>query len=127
MVFGSSMSRLNAVWLSSRWCSTSQETVSVSSADSPSAGPTFEREFGAELGMIAAAALGDVVQQHRQVQRAARLQMIDQADGDRRDLRQLAALQRVQHAHRLDRVLVDGEDVVGVELHLADDARPVRA
>ncbi len=36
-----------------------------------------------------------------------------------------AALQRVQHADRLDRMLVDGEDVVGVELHLADDARPV--
>ncbi len=64
MVFGSSMSRLNAVWLSSRWCSTSQETVSVSSAVSPSAGADFQRQFGTELGMVAAAALGDVVQQH---------------------------------------------------------------
>ena len=27
---------------------------------------------------------------------------------------------------RLDRVLIDGEDVVGVELHLPDDAAPVR-
>ena len=76
--------------------------------------------------MVAAAPLGDVVQQHRQVQRAARLQVIDQAGGDRRDLRQFAALQRVQHADRLDRVLVHGEHVVGVELHLSDDARPVR-
>ena len=76
--------------------------------------------------MVAAAPLGDVVQQHRQVQRAARLQVIDQAGGDRRDLREFAALQRVQHADRLDRVLVHGEHVVGVELHLSDDARPVR-
>ena len=75
--------------------------------------------------MVAAAALGDVVQQHREIQRTARLQVIDQAGGDRRDLRQFAALQRVQHADRLDRVLVDGEHVVGVELHLPDDARPV--
>ena len=76
--------------------------------------------------MVAATALGDVVQQHRQIQRAARLQVIDQFAGDRRDFDKFAALHHVQHAHRLDRVLVDGEHVVGVELHLPDDARPVR-
>ena len=76
--------------------------------------------------MVAAAALGDVVQQHRHIERAARLQLVDQLGRDRRDLGQLAALQLLQHADRLDRVLVDGEDMVGVELHLPDDARPVR-
>ncbi len=75
--------------------------------------------------MIAAAALGDVVQQHRHIERAARLQMIDQPGRDRRDLLQFAALQHVEHADRFDRVLVDREHVIGVELHLPDDARPV--
>jgi hypothetical protein len=47
-------------------------------------GPTSAR-FGAEFGMVAAAALGDIVQQHADIKRAAGLQMIDQAGGDRRD------------------------------------------
>ena len=75
--------------------------------------------------MVAAASLGDVVQQHRDIERAAGLQLLDDARGDRRHIRQFAPLQGVEHPDRLDRVLVDGEDVIGVELHLADDARPV--
>ena len=126
IVFGSSMSRLNAVALSSRWCSTSQETVSVSSAVMPKRRANLQREFGAEFGMIAAAALGDVVQDHRHVQRTAGLELLDQFRRDRRDLDQFAALHRVEDFYRLDRVLIDGEDMIGVELHLADDAAPVR-
>jgi len=120
------MSRLNAVWLSMRWCKhQARKTVSVSSAVRPSAGPTSSAILRADLRVVAATSLGDVVQQHRQVQRAPRLQMLDQFRGDRRDLRQFAALHGVQHADRFDRVLIDGEDVIGVELHLPDDARPV--
>ena len=76
--------------------------------------------------MIAAAPFGDVVQHGADIKRAPRLQMIDQPGGDRRDLGQFAAFERVEHTDRLDGVLVNSEDVVRVELHLADDARPVR-
>ncbi len=44
-------------------------------------------ELGADLRVVAAAAFGDVMQQHREVQRTPRLQVIDQAGGDRRYLR----------------------------------------
>ena len=49
-----------------------------------------QRQLGADLRMIAAAALGDVVQEHRKIQRAARLHLVDQAASDRSDRDQLA-------------------------------------
>jgi hypothetical protein len=76
--------------------------------------------------MVAAAPLGDVVQQAGRIERAPGLQLPDQLRSDGRDFRQLAPLDLMQDADRLDRVLVDGEDMVGVELHQPDDARPVR-
>ena len=125
MVFGSSMSRLNAVALSSRWCSTSQETVSVSSAVRPSAGPDLQREFRAEFGMIAAAALGRCrAGSSPCTARAGTAICSTSSDATGAICDQLAAFHRVEDFHRLDRVLIDGEDMIGVELHLADDAAP---
>ncbi len=69
---GSSMSSLKAVPLISRCQRTSQATVSVSSALKPEARAELLRHLLAEHGMVAAAALGDVVQQHREIERAAR-------------------------------------------------------
>ena len=92
----------------------------------PQRRPHLQRHLGAQLRMVPAAPLGDVMQQHRHIQRAARLQVIHQPAGHRRDLRQLAALQRVENPHRLDRVLVHREHMIGVELHLPHDPRPVR-
>ena len=76
--------------------------------------------------MIAATAFGDVVQQHREIERTPRLHLVHKFRSDRRDLGEFAPLQRVEHAHRLDGMLVHGENMVGIELHLADDARPIR-
>ena len=87
----------------------------------------LQRQFRAELGMVAAAALGDVVQQHRHIQRAARLQVVRPARWRPARFRASSPRSSVLSTRdRLDGVLVDGEHVVGVELHLADDARPVR-
>ena len=76
--------------------------------------------------MIAATALGDVMQQGGAIKRPAGLQILHQAGRDRRHLRQLSPLELVQHPQRLDRVLIDREHMIGVELHLAHDPRPVR-
>ena len=89
------------------------------------AGADLEGEFGAELGVVAAAALGGVVQQDGGIERTPGLQVFHQPAGDGRDLRQLAAGELVEHADGLDGVLVDGEHVVGVELPLPDDAGPI--
>ena len=91
----------------------------------PKRRPHRQRQFGPQFGVVATAALADVVHQHRQVQRPARLHLLDQIGRDRRDLRQFPALHHVQDTDRFDRVLIDGEDMVGVELHLPDDAGPV--
>ena len=81
--------------------------------------------FCTEYGVVAAAAFGDIVQEHCHVEGAAGLQVFYQTAGDWGYVCEFAALQGVQDADRLDRVLVDGEDVVGVELHLAYHAGPV--
>ena len=43
-----------------------------------------------------------------------------------RDLSEFPPFQRIEDAHRFDGVLVHGENMVGIELHLADDAGPIR-
>ena len=82
-------------------------------------------QLRADLRMVATAALGDVVQQGGGIQRAAGLQILHQLGRDGRDLRHLRIFQHVQHPQRFHRVFVHGEDVIGVELHLADDTRPI--
>ena len=57
-----------------------------------------QRDLSAQHRMIAAAPLGDVVQQNGGVEGAAGLQVIDDAGCDRRRIGQLATLQRGNHA-----------------------------
>ena len=75
--------------------------------------------------VVAAAALGDVVQQHRDVERPARRDLAEQRGRQRMVLGELAALDRRQQPDRPDRMLVDRIMVVHVELHLRDDAAEV--
>jgi hypothetical protein len=76
--------------------------------------------------VITAAPFGDIVQQCREVERAARLDRRHDLGRDRQFLFQLAGLDLVQDADREQRVLVDGIDMVHVVLHLRDDAAEIR-
>ena len=75
--------------------------------------------------MVAAAALGDVVQQHRNIEHPARGDLAEQGGRQRMVVGQLAALDPRQQADRPDRMLVDRIMVVHVELHLRDDPAEV--
>src|SRR3546814_20971240 len=70
--------------------------------------------------------LGDIVEQHRDIERPARGDLLD----DRRRARmvgpELAALNLRHETARADRMLVDRIMMVHVELHLRDDAPEVR-
>ena len=79
------------------------------------------RDLGAEHRMVAAAALGDVVQQHRAIERAARADLVDDAVGQRVIALELTLLDPREQADRADRVLVHRIVVVHVELHLRVD------
>ena len=92
----------------------------------PEPRPETERDFRAELRMIAAAPLGDVVQQHRAVKRAPRLDTVNDVAGDGHFLGELALADAVDDADREDGVLVDGIDVIHVVLHLGHDASEIR-
>ena len=117
---------MNAVADISRCQRTSQATVSVSASVRPSRGQSAMRHLGAELAMVAAAPLGDVVEQHRDVERAARGDLPEQARW-RADDRpsSSAALDPREQADRADRMLVDRIMMVHVELHLGDDAAEI--
>ena len=86
----------------------------------------FEAEslgvHGAELRVVAAAALGDVVEQRREVGDFELGQLLH----DRRELRQLVVVLRQREAPQVaeheQRVRVDGVGVEQVVLHAADDA-----
>ena len=75
--------------------------------------------------MVAAAALGDVVEQDRNVQHAARGNLLDDCGRDRVVVFELAALDRRKQTDRPDRMLIDRIMVIHVELHLRDDAAEV--
>ena len=75
--------------------------------------------------MVAAAALGDVVQQHRDVEHPARGDLLEQRGRQRMVVGELAALDPRQQADRADRMLVDRIMMVHVELHLRDDPAEV--
>ena len=84
-----------------------------------------ERHLLADLRMVAAAPLADVVQQHRHVERAARLHGLHHPGGDRHLVRERPVLDPAQYADRHDGVLVDREDVIHVVLHLGHDAAEI--
>ena len=71
--------------------------------------------------MIAAATLGDVVEQGRDVEQPAVLEPRHQARAERILVGELGHGEAPQVAHHLQDVLVDGIDVKQVVLHLADD------
>ena len=75
--------------------------------------------------MIAAAALGDVVEEHGDVERATRGDLAEQSGGERMVLLKLALVDPGEEADRPDRMLVDRIMVIHVELHLRDDASEV--
>jgi hypothetical protein len=75
--------------------------------------------------MVAAAALGDVVQKHRDIEHAARGDLPEDRGRDRVILLELAPLDRRDEADRADRMLVHRIMVIHVELHLCDDAAEV--
>ena len=79
-------------------------------------------DAGADLGMVAAPALGDVVKQQRQIEYPARLHLGDRRGGHRVVVRQFALFDAVQDADGADGVLVHRIDMVHVVLHLGDDA-----
>mgnify|MGYP006915173993 CR=1 FL=1 len=72
--------------------------------------------------MVTLGALGDVVQQHRDVERLAGLDLVDQLVGERVLVLQEAALDLGDVADRPDEMLVHRVMVVHVELHQRDDA-----
>ncbi len=88
--------------------------------------PELLRDAFAQDRVVAAAALGDVVQQHREEERAARVDGRHDRGRERQLVLELPRLDVVQDADREDRVLVDRVVVVHVVLHLRDHAAEIR-
>ena len=91
----------------------------------PEARAEPKRDFRAQLAVIAAATLGDIVEQHRSVERPARSELAEQRGRQRVVLGQLTAFDLGKQADRPDGVLIDGVVMVHVELHLGDDPAEV--
>jgi hypothetical protein len=79
----------------------------------------------AELGVVAAAALGDVVEQRRQVQQPRLRKVGHQLAAERVFVRMLGHREAAHIAHHHQDVLVHRVDVEQVVLHLADDLAEV--
>ncbi len=79
-------------------------------------GAERERDLCPQFAMVAAAALGDVVEQHRDVERPARRDQLEQGGREPVLLAQFALLDPREQADGADRMLVDGVMVVHVEL-----------
>ena len=82
--------------------------------------------FGPHDGMVAAPALGDVVQQDRHVQNPARLHVFDDLGRHRMVVGQQPAFDAAENIDGADGVLVHRIDVVHVVLHLRRDAVEIR-
>ena len=88
-------------------------------------GPQLGGDIGAELGMIAAPALGDIVQQEAKVKRRERLHLADHRTRRWVFLLEPAVLDALEDADGADGVLVHGVDVIHVVLHLPDDTAEI--
>ena len=123
MVLRSDRSRDCATVDITRCCSTSQATVSVSAGDSPSRGQKRARDAGAGDRMVLDPALGDVVQEQRDIEQRAVLgqDLPHQVVGEH-ELLVAAALDLGEHADAAQQMLVHRVVVVHVELHHRDDA-----
>ncbi len=87
--------------------------------------PQLQRDLGAQFRMVPVPALGDVMQEHAEIKRAARFDRMDDFGGDRHVFRQAAFFDAMQDADGLHGVLVDRVDMVHIVLHLGDDAAEV--
>src|SRR5205085_6084322 len=91
----------------------------------PQTGAEFQSDLLAELRVIAATALGDIVQQHREIKSAAGHDRRHQL-GSQWELRfEKPALDLVQDADCEQRVLIDRVDMVHVVLHLSHDTAEI--
>src|SRR6185437_11817245 len=88
--------------------------------------PQFLGDLRAEDRVIAAAPLGDIVQQHGEIKHAARIDGRKDAGCERQLVLEGAALDLMQHADREQRMLVDRVDMIHVVLYLRDDAAEIR-
>ena len=84
--------------------------------------PKLARDAGADLRMVLVAALGDVVQEGCDVERAAIVDGADDLGRDRMLQRKFAALDVGEEADGADQMLVDCEVMIHVELHHRDHA-----
>ena len=87
----------------------------------PQARPELQGDVGAQHRVIAAAALGDVVQQHGEIEHRPRQDLVHHVGRQRMVFFQRAVLDARQDADRPDRVLVDRVGVIHVVLRLGDD------
>ena len=94
----------------------------MSSCDSPWCWQKRRTSAAPSVGVVAAAALGDVVEERGDVQQPAALEAAHQLAAQRILVRELGHGEAPQVAHHHQDVLVDGVDVEQVVLHLADDA-----
>ena len=107
----------------SRCRRTSHSTSAVSASDSSCAAQN-SRVARAEFGMVAAAALGDVVEQAGEQQQLRLAQRGPYRVRDREAFVRLAAAGELgEVAQHRQRVLVDGVDVEQVELHAPGNLR----
>ena len=86
----------------------------------------LQRHVGAQYRMVAAAALGDVVQQHREIEHRPRQDLVHHVRRQRVIFLEAARLDLRQQADGADGVLVDSVRVVHVVLGLRHDAPEVR-
>ena len=123
IVLRSLRSRVCAVIDMTRWFSTSQATVvGVRRATGPYSGQMRRAILAPATRVILGPALGDVVQQHGDVEHLAPLlQRGHQRMRQRMHLLAVAALDLGEHADAAQQVLVDRVVVVHRELHHRDD------
>jgi len=81
---------------------------------------------GTQFGMVAAASLGNVVEQGGQVEQLGLVERGDQAAGKREFVRQIRHGEAPHVAQHGENVFVDRVDVEEVVLHLPDDAAECR-
>ena len=105
-----------------RCCSTSHTTSAVSSADKIVLPAETPRVAAPSYGVVAAAPLGDVVEQRGDDQYLRPREVGDQARTQRIFVRVLRLHEAAQVADHHQDVLVDRVDVEQVVLHLSDDA-----
>ena len=84
------------------------------------AGPELHRHIGAQYGMVAATPLGDVVQQHREIEDRPRQDLVHHVGRQRMVFLERARFDLREDSDGADRVLVDRVGVIHVVLRLRD-------